>query len=70
MDFTLCLYGDCNSSGAVNMKDITDVQKYINGWDITLNRKAADLNADGEIRMVDLSTLQRFVNGWDVTFGK
>ena len=70
MDFTLYLYGDCNSSGAVNMKDITDVQKYINSWDITLNRKAADLNADGEIRMVDLSTLQRFVNGWDVTFGK
>ena len=70
MNFTLCLYGDCDGNGTVNMKDITTLQKKINQWDVTFIEKAADLNGDGSINMKDLTMLQRFINGWKTEFGK
>ena len=54
--------GDVNGDGAVNMKDVTDLQRSINGWDVAINEKNSDLNGDGEINMKDITALQRQIN--------
>ena len=56
------LLGDVNADGDVNMKDITDLQRYVNGWDVVINEKNADLYEDGEINMKDITSLQRLIN--------
>ena len=58
------LLGDVNSDGRVSMLDITTLQRYVNGWDVTIDPKAADLNGDGEIGMKDITSLQRLINGY------
>ena len=56
------LRGDVNGDGEVGMKDITDLQRYINGWDVKICEENADFNEDGEIDMKDLADIQRAVN--------
>ena len=59
--------GDVNSSGDINMKDLTELQRNINGWENEIDEYAADTDGNGEINMKDLTLLQRYINGWDVT---
>ena len=61
------LPGDINNDGKVNMKDLTRLHQYINGWDVTVNESAKDVNGDGKVNMKDLTRLHQFINGWDVT---
>ncbi len=58
--------GDVNNDGNVNMKDIVLLQKYLNGYDVTINTSASDVNADGKINMKDIALLQQYLNGWEV----
>ena len=60
------LPGDVNDDGTVNMKDVTTLQRYIVGWNVKINVKAANCDGNGEITMKDLSLLQRYISGWDV----
>ncbi|SDB22190.1 Leucine rich repeat-containing protein [Ruminococcaceae bacterium FB2012] len=57
--------GDANADGHVNMKDVTTVQRYINGWTVEISIQAADLNGNNTVNMKDLASLQRLVNGWE-----
>ena len=54
--------GDVNKDGAINMKDLADLQRYVNGWDIDIDIKTADMNNDGKINMKDIAALQRLIN--------
>ena len=58
--------GDVDHSGDVSMRDIVELQRYINGYGNEIDLYAADVDGDGTITMRDLSTLQRYINGWDV----
>ena len=61
-DASAVLKGDVNGDGKIGMKDITDLQRYVNGWDVAIVIANADLNGDGEISMKDITDLQRLVN--------
>ena len=63
------IYGDANSDGEVNVRDVALLQQYVAGWDVTLNEASADANGDGEINVRDVALLQQYVAGWDVTLG-
>ena len=62
-------YGDVDGNGEVTNKDLGLLQRYVNGWKVTIDLEAADVNADGVVTNKDLGLLQRYVNGWDVTLG-
>ena len=58
------IMGDANCDGKVTMKDYSDLQKYLSGWDVSIDKGAADLNGDGKVTMKDYAKLQRRLNGW------
>lgn len=64
VDIAKCDLGDVNGDGAVNNKDIGVLQRYVNGWSVTINEVAADLNGDGAVNNKDIGLLQRNINGW------
>ncbi len=61
-----CISGDINGDGIVNNKDLGHLQRYINGWDVTVNSCTADVDDDGEVNNKDFGSIQRYVNGWDI----
>ena len=56
------LYGDVNGDGNVNMKDLTALQRWINGWNISISTENAEVTGEGSINMRDLVGLQRYIN--------
>lgn len=54
--------GDIDGSGSLTMKDLTTLQRYINGWNVTVVDAALDVNGDGDVNMRDLTTLQKLIN--------
>ena len=62
LEFIKIIPGDVNGDGKVGMKDITDLQRYVNGWNNPIIKEAADLDGDGKIGMKDITDLQRMVN--------
>ena len=58
--------GDINGDGKVNMKDLTRLHQYINGWNVTVVESALDVNGDKKVNMKDLTRLHQYINGWDV----
>ena len=66
LDYELYQYGDADNNGLVNMKDLTLMQRNINGWDVIVDTAAIDLNSDGQANMKDLTILQRLLNGWNI----
>lgn len=56
------LRGDANGDGAVNMKDVLALRKFLAGLDVSLT-EAADRNGDGTVNMKDVLSLRRFLAG-------
>ena len=54
--------GDVDGSGVINMKDLATLQRYVNGWDVTINEANSDLDSSGSINMKDVAALQRLIN--------
>lgn len=59
------MYGDVTSDGKVNNKDVTTLQKVLNGSESFNDKqeKAADVNGDGNIDDYDLNLLKKYVMG-------
>ena len=64
IEFLRITKGDVNGDGKVNMKDLVTLQRWLNGWKITIVEDAAKLNDDDKINMKDYVYLQRLLNGW------
>ncbi len=64
------VYGDCNSDGDVNVKDVLALRKYLAKWDVQINMDAADVNVDGKVDTLDVLRLRKFLANWDVELGK
>ncbi len=57
----LPLYGDANEDGAVNMKDVLLMRKYVAEIPVTLNFANSDVNADDAVNMKDILSVRKFV---------
>lgn len=58
--------GDVNGDGDLNNKDLGLMQKYLNGWAVTVEKDGADMNGDGSLNNKDLGLLQKKLNGWNI----
>ena len=62
--------GDIDNNGTINLKDVTQLQKYLAGWDVEVATEYCDVNADGEINLKDVTHLQKYLAGWEVKLGQ
>ena len=62
-------YGDVNSDGRINNRDLGVLQQYLGEWDVTIDATAADVTADGRVNNRDLGRLQQYLAEWDVQLG-
>ena len=60
------VYGDVNNDGAVNMKDILQLRKYIAGYSVTINETNTDVNLDGSINMKDVLVIRKYIAGYKI----
>ena len=56
------LPGDANGDGKLNNRDLGLLQRYLNGFSVTIDATAADLNSDGKLNNRDLALLQKMLN--------
>ena len=54
-------YGDANEDGAVNMKDVLLLRKFLAGMNVQLNATAADVTVDGTVNMKDVLLLRKYL---------
>lgn len=54
--------GDVNGDGRVNNRDLGILQRYLNEWDIAIDKTATDLNGDGKVNNRDLGMIQQLLN--------
>jgi hypothetical protein len=64
------LYGDVNGDGEISLMDSALIRRYLAGWNVTIDEKAADVNGDGEISLMDSALIRRYLAGWNVTLGE
>ena len=59
--------GDMNGDGAVNLKDVVLLRRYIaGGWGSDPDRQTADFNGDGAVNLKDVTLLRRSIaGGWN-----
>lgn len=55
--------GDANNDGAVNMKDVLVVRKYLADIEVAIDLGNADTNNDGDVNMKDVLNLRKFLAG-------
>ena len=57
------LIGDINMDGVIDDNDLSDLQNYVNGYNINISTINSDINKDGSISMNDISQLQLYLGG-------
>ena len=63
------LYGDVNSDGKVDRKDLTRLAQYFARWSVEVDMDASDANGDGKVDRKDLTRLAQYFARWDVELG-
>lgn len=58
--------GDVDADGEITDWDAIMLNRYLAGWDVTIDLTAADTDKDGEITDWDAILLNRYLAGWDV----
>ena len=61
------LKGDVNDDGVVDVIDSMVFDRYLAGWDVEINLKAAEINDDGEVDVIDVMLIDRYLAGWTET---
>ncbi len=55
------LYGDANGDGAVDMKDVLTVRKFVAELSVTIQLSSADANRDGTVNTKDVLWLRKYI---------
>ena len=55
------LLGDANADGAVNMKDVLVMRKFLANIQVTIDMTAADVTQDGAVNMKDVLQVRKFL---------
>ena len=60
--------GDADGDGAVDLKDIVQIARYLaGGWDAVIDLINSDVNGDGEVNLKDVVILRRYLaGGWSI----
>ncbi len=58
--------GDADGDGKVNVKDATAIQKFVAGFEITINMESADADKSLQVNVKDATAIQKFVAGLQV----
>ncbi len=53
--------GDANGDGALNMKDVLVLRKFLADIPVEMNAEAADVNGDGSINMKDVLQMRKII---------
>lgn len=56
------LLGDVDGNMRTNMKDLAELQRYVNGWGNPINMINADLDGNNKLNMRDVAELQKLLN--------
>ncbi len=61
-------YGDANSDGKVDVRDVTALRRYLaGGWNVNISQENTDVNCDGKVDSKDLTILRRYLaGGWGI----
>ncbi len=64
------ILGDANCDGAVDIRDVTCIQRILAEWEATGNysEAAADVNKSGSVEINDASSLQRWLADMETTY--
>lgn len=57
------LLGDADDDSKVNVKDATAIQKYVAGFEITINMESADADGNTQVNVKDATAIQKWVAG-------
>lgn len=64
------LYGDANSDGVVDSKDVVMIKKYLAGYTgLNINLTVSDVNGDGKVDSKDAVKILKKLAGYDVVLG-
>ncbi len=55
------LYGDANDDGAVNMKDVLLMRKYMAEMPVTISFENSDVDASGTVNMKDVLSVRKYL---------
>ncbi len=56
--------GDASGDGALDLKDIVLIRRYLAGWDnVTIHTDAADVDGDGAVTLQDVMLISRYLAG-------
>ncbi len=57
------VFGDANSDGKANMKDVLAIRKFLAGYDIFIQMNNSDTNRDTFVNMKDVLILRKYLAG-------
>lgn len=63
------LYGDANSDGKINAKDVLVIRKHIAKYNVSIDLEAADVDGDGRVNARDVLNVRKFIAKLPVTLG-
>ena len=64
------IYGDANSDGIVDSKDVVMMKKYLAGCKVDIDLSVCDVNADGVVNSKDVVKTMKKLAGYDVVLGE
>ncbi len=69
--YTICIIGDVNRDGIINIQDAVILKRRLAGYsDLRLSEKASDINGDGILNIQDAVILLKYCAGMNVQLGK
>ena len=63
------LYGDVDSDGRINMKDVLALRKHISRHPISINFAASDVDLNGDLSMLDALYIRKYIAKQPVKLG-
>ncbi len=69
--YTICIIGDVNKDGIINIQDAVILKRRLAGYsNLRLSEKASDINGDGVLNIRDAVILLKYCAGMNVQLGK